>query len=329
MIGERETAMEDKRKERVAGIDVSKAGLDVWMKPGPAEGYENSKEGIRALVKRLGRERVALAVYEPTGGYERQLEGELREGEIKAYRAHPNKVRAFARASGKEAKTDGIDAEVLALYGEVFGEEGAKEEEWDEERRDLQDIVRRRRQLVDQRAREKNRLEKRQSRKAEASIKRAIRWNTNEIGRLDREYKKALEKSRGLRQRAELYQSVRGVGELTAATLVAELPELGQGDGKGLTSLVGLAPWARDSGRQRGYRSIQGGRGTVRKALYLAALSAIGRRESKLGRFYQRLRRRGKPGKVALVAVMRKLLMQLHAVARRGSPWLEDYSPAT
>ncbi len=114
-------------------------------------------------MKRLGRERVALAVYEPTGGYERQLEGELREGGIRGYRAHPNKVRAFARASGKEAKTDGIDAEVLALYGEVFGEEGAKEEEWDEERRDLQDIVRRRRQLVDQRAREKNRLEKRQS----------------------------------------------------------------------------------------------------------------------------------------------------------------------
>ena len=107
---------------------------------------------------------------------------------------------------------------MLALYGEVFGEEGAKEEEWDEERRDLQDIVRRRRQMVDQRAREKNRLEKRQSRKAEASIKRAIRWNTNDF-RLDREYKKALEKSRGLRQRAELYQSVRGVGELTAATL--------------------------------------------------------------------------------------------------------------
>ena len=229
MIEEREMTMEEEKKKRVAGIDVSKAGLDVWMKPGPAERYENSKEGIRALVKRLGRERVALAVYEPTGGYERQLEGELREGGIRGYRAHPNKVRAFARASGKEAKTDGIDAEVLALYGEVFGEEGAKEEEWDEERRDLQDIVRRRRQMVDQRAREKNRLEKRQSRKAEASIKRAIRWNTNEIGRLDREYKKALEKSRGLRQRAELYQSVRGVGELTAATLVAELPELGQG----------------------------------------------------------------------------------------------------
>ena len=164
MIEEREMTMEEEKKKRVAGIDVSKAGLDVWMKPGPAERYENSKEGIRALVKRLGRERVALAVYEPTGGYERQLEGELREGGIRGYRAHPNKVRAFARASGKEAKTDGIDAEVLALYGEVFGEEGAKEEEWDEERRDLQDIVRRRRQMVDQRAREKNRLEKRQSR---------------------------------------------------------------------------------------------------------------------------------------------------------------------
>ena len=155
--------------------------------------------------------------------------------------------------------------------------------------------------MVDQRAREKNRLEKRQSRKAEASIKRAIRWNTNEIGRLDREYKKALEKSRGLRQRAELYQSVRGVGELTAATLVANCRNWGK-EIPGLTSLVGLAPWTRDS-RQRGYRSIQGGRGTVRKALYLAALSAIRRRESKLGRFSQRLQGyRGKPGKVALVA---------------------------
>ena len=298
------------------------------MEAGRLQRYENSKKGIRALVKRLGRERMALAVYEPTGGYERQLEGELREGGIRGYRAHPNKVRAFARASGKEAKTDGIDAEVLGRYGEVFGKEEAREEEWDEERRDLQDIVRWRRQVVDQQAREKNRLEKRQSRNAEASIKRAIRWNTNEIERLDRQYKKALEKSRGLRQRAELYQSVSGVGELTAATLVAELPELGQGDGKGLTSLVGLAPWTRDSGRQRGYRAIQGGRGTVRRALYLAALSAIRRRESKLGRFYQRLRRRGKPGKVALVAVMRKLLMQLHAVAQRGSPWVEDYAPA-
>ena len=107
------------------------------------------------------------------------------------------------------------------------------------------------------------------------------------------------------------------------------MPELGEGDGKRLTSLVGLAPWSRDSGRQRGYRAIRGGRGTVRRALYLAALSLIRCKNNALARFYQQLRQRGKPGKVALVAVMRKLLLQLHAIARRGTPWVEDYAPAT
>ncbi len=178
--------------------------------------------------------------------------------------------------------------------------------------------------MVDQRAREKNRLEKRQSRKAEASIKRAIRWNTNEIGRLDREYKKALEKSRGLRQRAELYQSVRG-GD--------------SGNAGGRIAGTGARRWEGTD--------IAGGTGTVDARQRTAeGVSIDPRREGngaegvvpggvernteagKQTGVYQRLRRRGKPGKVALVAVMRKLLMQLHAVAQRGSPWLEDYSPA-
>ena len=127
--------------------------------------------------------------------------------------------------------------------------------------------------------------------------------------------------------RAAMYRSVRGVGQLIAATLAADLPELGQGDGRRLVSLVGLAPWSRDSGRQRGYRAIRGGRGAVRRALYLAALSVIRSKDSALARFYQQLCQRGKPGKVALVALMRKLLLQLHAVARRGTPWVENYAP--
>ena len=118
------------------------------------------------------------------------------------------------------------------------------------------------------------------------------------------------------------------MGELTAATLVADLPELGRGEGKGLCSLVGLAPWSRDSGKQRGYRAIRGGRGAVRRILYLAALSAI-RAEGELRRFYQGLRQRGKAGKVALAAVMRKLLLQLHAIARRGTPWTANHAPAS
>ena len=146
---------------------------------------------------------------------------------------------------------------------------------------------------------------------------------------MDEEYKKALQSSSELSRRAALYQSVQGVGILTAAILAADLPELGEGDGKCLTSLVGLAPWSRDSGRQRGYRAIRGGRGTVRRALYMAAMSVIRRNNSALARFYNQLKKRGKPGKVALVAVMRKLLLQLHTIARRGTPWVEDYAPAT
>ena len=134
---------------------------------------------------------------------------------------------------------------------------------------------------------------------------------------MDEEYRKALSESARLSETATLYQSVPGVGELTAASLVAYLPELGKCEGKALTALVGLAPWSRDSGGQRGYRSIRGGRGAVRRVLYLSALSAI-RHNEEMGRYYRGLRERGKAGKVALVAVMRKLLLLLNAIARRG-----------
>ena len=143
---------------------------------------------------------------------------------------------------------------------------------------------------------------------------------------MDRLYKEALRSESRLSERASLYRSVPGVGELTAATLTAYLPELGRCSSKELTSLCGLAPWARDSGSQRGYRSIRGGRSVVRSALYMAALSSV-RRQGNLKQFYQRLRDRGKPGKVALVALMRKILLELNAVARRGTPWTEHYDP--
>ena len=208
-------------------------------------------------------------------------------------------MRAFARASGKEAKTDGIDAEVLALYGEVFGEEGAKEEEWDEERRDLQ--YSEAAAADGPRAREKNRLEKRQSRKAEASIKRAIRWNTNEIGRLDREYKSA-GKEQGVEGAGGAVPECEGRGGTDSGNAGGRITGTGARRWEG-TDIAGEAPWTRDSGRQRGYRSIQGGRGTVRKALYLERNTEAGKQTGEV----LPAARRGKPGKVALVAVMRKL----------------------
>ena len=192
------------------------------------------------------------------------------------------------------------------------------------DREELRQLLGRRSQLVEQRVRERNRLDKGVSTSVGKSIRRNIRWLDREIERLDEEYKELLKHSVSLGETADLYATVPGVGQLTAATLVAYLPELGRCDGRALTSLVGLAPWARDSGRKRGNRSIRGGRGTVRRVLYICALVVL-RLDGDLRDFYRRLRERGKPGKVAVIAVARKLLMQLNAVARRGTPWVKRY----
>ena len=233
--------------------------------------------------------------------------------------AHPTRVRRFAQALGQGAKTDPLDAQVLALYGEVFEVEGQFEQ--DSTSRELREVVGRRQQLVQQRVQELNRLEKGLKGVNKKSCERHVAWLDKEIARLEKALQALVRRHPGLSQRAALCQSVSGVGELTAATLLAYLPELGQGCGKGLTALAGLAPWSHDSGQRQGHRAIRGGRGTVRRALYMAALSAI-RFNQELKGFYRRLRRRGKLGKVALVAVMRKSLLQLHAIARRGSPWV-------
>ena len=185
----------------------------------------------------------------------------------------------------------------------------------------MRDILNRRRQFVAQRVQELGRLDKGTSSITIKSAKRHIAWLEKEIARLDREYRTALDRSVQLAERAALYRSVPGIGPLTAAILVAFLPELGHWDSKAISSLVGLAPWSRDSGRKRGKRAIRGGRGTVRSALYLCAWSVI-QHDKEMRNFYRRLRERGKPGNVSVVAVMRKLLVHLNAVARRGTPWV-------
>ena len=309
----------------VAGIDVGKAQLDVSVAEGPVRGFANNTTSITALVRWLQRAGVTVVVCEPTGGYERQVVRRLQATPLPVVVAHPNKVRAFARACGEEAKTDRLDAQVLSRFGTVFALEGTPAPS--PERALLQDVLRRRQQLVDQRVQEHNRLDKGLSVDAKRSIARHLRWLDKEIKRLDQEYQAALQRSQRLQQRAQLLGSMRGVGELTAATLTAFLPELGQLSGKALTALAGLAPWSRDSGQQRGYRAIRGGRSVVRRALYLAALSAV-RHDNSLRSFYHGLRQRGKPGKVALVAVMRKMLLHLNAIVRRGTPW-QEYYPKT
>ena len=309
----------------VAGIDVSKATLEISVSEGPALSFENSAAGIRRLLKHLERAGVTKAVCESTGGYERLAVGKLREKSVTVQVAHPVRVRAFARACGYEAKTDPLDAQVLSRYGVVFSESDTEQPDVDPDREELRQLLSRRRQLVEQRVRERNRLDKGLSGGVGKSTRRHIRWLDREIDRLDEEYKELLKHNASLSETVELYQTVPGVGQLTAATLVAYLPELGRWDGRTLTSLVGLAPWSRDSGKKRGNRSIRGGRGTVRQALYICAWAAL-RIDGDLRDFYRRLRERGKPGKVAVIAVARKLLMQISAVARRGTPWVRQYA---
>ena len=307
-----------------AGIDVSKATLDVSVSEGPVLRFDNSATGIRRLVRHLERAGVSKAVCESTGGYERLVVGKLRETTINVQVAHPVRVRAFARACGYEAKTDPLDAQVLSRYGVVFSGSDTAPLDSEPEREELRQLLSRRRQLVDQRVRERNRLDKGVSTSVGKSIRRNIRWLDREIERLEEEYKELLKRRASLTETVDLYQTVPGVGQLTAATLVAYLPELGRRDGRALTSLAGLAPWSRDSGQKRGGRSIRGGRGMVRRALYICAWAAL-RLDGDLRDFYRRLRERGKPGKVAVIAVARKLLMQLNAVARRGTPWVKRY----
>ena len=308
----------------VAGIDVSKATLDVSISEGPVISFENSTTGIRSLLRHLERAGVTKAVCESTGGYERLVVGKLREKAFSVHVAHPVRVRAFARACGYEAKTDPLDARVLSRYGVVFSEPDAAQPDVDPDREELRQLLGRRSQLVEQRVRERNRLDKGVSGSVGKSIRRNIRWLDREIERLDEEYRELLKHNASLSETVELYQTVPGVGQLTAATLVAYLPELGRWDGRALTSLVGLAPWSRDSGKKRGNRSIRGGRGTVRRALYICAWVGL-RLDGDLRDFYRCLRERGKPGKVAVIAVARKLLMQLNAVARRGTPWVKQH----
>ena len=310
----------------MAGIDVGKRRLDVSVDEGKVRPFANTRAGVSELVEWLGSWEEPLAICEATGGYELRLVEALRQTGTPVHIAHPNQVRDFARACGYQAKTDGLDAMVLSRYGRVFQPPATLAQDADRDR--LQELLGRRDQLVEQRTQEKNRLSQVRRAGARGSIERHIEWLDAEIGELEGEYRKLLGENAEFRRQFELYCSVPGVGIQTAATLIAWLPELGHWDGKPLASLCGVAPWSRDSGQKRGYRATRGGRARVRRVLYLASLS-VSRSKVGLGACYDRLRQRGKPGKVALVAIMRKLLLQLNAVARRGTPWQAVPQPYT
>lgn len=299
------------------GIDVAKATLAVALRPnGEVFEVANSSAGHRSLAQRLRKLPVERVLLEATGGYERAVMAALQD-EWPVVRVPPHRARSFATAMGRTAKTDPIDAAMLAHMAEVTEMPPAAAETPQQQR--LQALVQRRAQVVQQRDDDRRRLQQVQGQPlVVASLKRLLRAQQAEIALLDKAITQAVADADS--ERSAQLLAVPGIGPVTAATLIAFLPELGQIERRQIAALVGVAPYNADSGGKRGLRRIQGGRAGIRRVLYMATWSAI-RAQPALKRRYEALRSRGKCAKVALVACMRAFLGQINAMLRDGKPW--------
>ncbi|ARO22300.1 IS110 family insertion sequence transposase protein [Rhizobium sp. TAL182] len=302
----------------MVGIDVSKAHFDVAVEGKSAVGrFDNDAPGRTALATAIAG--AELVVVEATGGYEMALVRTLMAAGIAVAVVNPRQVRDFARASGRLAKTDQVDARVILHFARAM--RPAQIPHIDDGRIALAALVARRRQLIDMAVAEKNRLEHAPQAVA-ALIGETLAALKSQLARVDAAIALAIEAEPDMAARRDLLLTVPGIGEVGAAVLIAELPELGAIDDKKLAALVGVAPVAHDSGTWRGQRHIAGGRATVRCALYMATLSAI-RCSPAIKAFHKRLRDAGKPPKVALVAAMRKFIVMINTIIKRRTPWSE------
>ena len=301
------------------GIDVSKATLDVAILPmGRHFAVSNDEAGIDELLGGFEDLKPTLVVLEASGGYERAVAAAIAASGIAVCVLNPRQTRDFARATGKLAKTDALDAKALARFAEAVRPEPRALP--DEEAEEFSAILARRRQIVQMMTAEKNRLGVATSKAVARRIEAHVRWLEKELSRTDRDLDEAIEGSPAFKENEALLRSVPGVGPVLCRTLLAELPELGSLAPRELSALVGVAPLNRDSGTLRGRRAVWGGRARVREALYMGALVAT-RYNPHIKGFYERLVAAGKPKKVALVACMRKLLVILNALLRDRTPW--------
>lgn len=301
------------------GIDVSKAKLDLaFCEQTSNATVSNDPQGIEQLVGLLPEPKSCLVVVEATGNYERDLVVRLVDAGHIVSVVNPRQVRDFAKAIGKLAKTDKIDARVIAQFGKLTRPRAVVKTK--KLQSELDQLVTRRRQLIDTRTAEKNRQGQSASKVVFKSIQRVLDALNKDIKTLDREIEKLVQSDDDWKNRAKLLGTMPGIGTVTSATLIAELPELGDLNRQQISSLVGLAPFNRDSGAMQGKRSIFGGRRTVRSALYMAALSAR-RHNPAIAAFSQRLSEQGKPPKVIITACMRKILVTLNTMVKTNSPW--------
>jgi transposase len=308
------------------GIDVSKATLDVYLH-GARTGFTiaNDEAEFKELTQKLTAAEPELVVLEGTGGYERLCVASLARAGLAVAIVNPRQVRSFAIATGVLAKSDKVDARVLAHFAAAVRPEVRALP--DEQRQALDELLGRRRQLMGMLVQEKNRLQQARARLVKKDIKSLIVILEKRIGGCDGELRQLIHASPAWKAQEDLLRSFTGIGPVSARTLVAELPELGQLNRKQIASLVGLAPIARDSGKWRGKRTIYGGRAQIRSVLYMPTVNAI-RTNARIGSFYQRLCAAGKPHKVALVACMRKMLTILNAMMRTQTHWHDSLEAA-
>lgn len=301
------------------GIDVAKDRLDVHVRPsGETFTVARDGEGLAALTERLMGLKPSLVVLEATGGFEVTVAAALGSAKLPLAVVNPRQIRDFARATGKLAKTDALDAAAIAHFAEAIQPEPRPIP--DEQAQALGELVARRRQIVEMIVSETHRRRQMTQRLLLRQVDRHLAVLQEELSEIERELDDSIRGTPAWRANDDLLKSVPGIGNTTARTLLAELPELGTLDRKKISALVGVAPLNRDSGTMRGRRTTWGGRSSVRTALYMAALTAT-RHNPAIAAFYKRLRHAGKPPKVAIVACMRKLLTILNAILRDRRPW--------
>lgn len=308
------------------GVDVSKNRLDVFCSGTRQRlSLPNTAEGIANQFLLHVQSRETLVVMEATGGYETRLVQVLGEAGIAVAIVNPRRVRDFAKSLGREAKTDSIDAEVIARYGEVAKPSPIASKSDGEKK--LEALVTRRSQLVDMITQESNRLRQTYDEEIKEDIRQILESLKKQRKLIEERLEKRIEMMSDpqLRRRAEILQSAKGIGQVATCTIIAELPELGTLNRGAIAKLVGLAPLNRDSGAWQGKRFISGGRSHVRRVLYMATLVAV-RHNDRIRRYYQHLLSKGKAKKVAIVACMRKLLTILNVLIKNNELWTDEKS---
>ena len=306
--------------ENFVGIDVSKSKLDVFESAGDKAGtFANDETGIEQLVVRLHASSPTLIVIESSGGYERQVTAKLAARQLPVALVNPTQPKAFAKAIGRRAKTDALDAELLALFAQRVRPEARPLRS--EAHQQLTDMLERRRQLIDMQVAEKNRHKQAQGR-VKHDIEAHLHWLKQRIKEHDGELETMISTSEELNPKVVLLDKITGIGRVVAMILVAGMPELGSLSNKKITALAGLAPMNRDSGSYAGKRFIGGGREHIRKALYMAVMAT---RSGPIKAFRDRLKAADKHGSVAMTAAMRKLLIIANAILRDEADWDENH----